>query len=1008
VNSNTKTRLSRTLAGANSQTVSRLLRRAEVQLSFANTFATLLPERAEAEGWHNLLTEAKHLLESLDSSATVEKLQEAITQAEMVLQPLGKAAKEYRVHCVGHGHIDMNWMWSWQETTSTTFDTFQSVLNLMREYPELTYSQSQASVYALVEKYFPAMFREIQERVKEGRWEITAVHWVEGDKNISSAESLCRHILYTRRYIAAKFGLEPEDVPLDWEPDTFGHANTTPTVLAQAGVKFYYSCRTGGGFDHAVVGQFPRPRLFWWQGPDGSRILVNRESTWYNSYVNIGENIALPAVEFWRETGLQDWLNIYGIGNHGGGPTRTEIEYYQELGTYPIYPQVVFSTAKAWYETVATTLPDSLPVLDHELNFEFTGCYTSQSLITQANRFGENYLVEAETLEVIAEALTPLPRRAGGGEQGGRGSLLREGWINILFNQFHDILPGSGVRQTREHAMGLFQETGAITGAIKRTAGLAITSGLDTLALLPESFEAEAEKAVQAEGHGNPAFEAGAGIRAMESGFSIASGGGKRFKPFVVYNPCAWTRSEPVTVTIYDSDLEPGRLVARDETGAQHPTLFLGHGNDWGHHKLTVMFLAHDIPPLGYRTFVLCEGVPTAETPMARAISDTEFITPYLKLKYDRYHCGFQDVIDAQTGTRYDFPVSMQPFGEWQYVTESPRGMTAWVLGGEVDAVPLKSLGYHVVGAIRNGGTGRFDNASIAFRIDQHLEVPGTSSTVRLSSLIHALEPRIDVTAEIDWREIGDPKRGIPGLLTVFPLNLEEDSLRTVYETPFGSVERRLTNTEEVPTLRYAHVTGQTARELRSRASVPWGFTLLQDCKYGHSVDYTTLRLRMIRSSFDPDHAPEVCRQTVRYSMVFHEREADPATLTRLGAAWNHPLIVFPANVQSGERPTKDSFVRLFPLTPSTDRNGVVVSAVKRAEEGNGLIVRVMELNGQDTEAVLELHPLLVGGYSRASIVDLMERPATGTIAEGRSATLTGNQLTVQVPAKSFVTVRLD
>jgi alpha-mannosidase len=214
----------------------------------------------------------------------------------------------------------------------------------MRQYPDVTYSQSQASVYALMERYHPPLFEEIQQRVREGRWEISAAHWVEGDKNLASGESLARHLLYTRRYFEEKFGLSAEDLPVDWEPDTFGHANTIPDILAQGGVKFYYSCRTGGGFDHEVVGPDPRPKLFWWEGPAGGRVLVNRETTWYNSYVNIGDNIALPAVAFWQDTGLTDWLNIYGIGNHGGGPTRTEIDYLTEMNDWPVF--LVFSSAR--------------------------------------------------------------------------------------------------------------------------------------------------------------------------------------------------------------------------------------------------------------------------------------------------------------------------------------------------------------------------------------------------------------------------------------------------------------------------------------------------------------------------------------------------------------------------------------------------------------------------------------------------------------------------------------
>lgn len=990
MNPNTASRILRALSGRPGETTARWLRRAEVQIAFAHAFATLLPP-GDTNGWTERIDHAQALLDNFDPNEGLFGLSGAVRAAEKEMEPIGQAAKRYAIHCVGHGHIDMNWMWSWPETVAMTHDTFASVLSLMEQYPDVTFSQSQASVYALVEKYYPEMFAQIQQRVAEGRWEIAAAHWVEGDKNIASGESLCRHLLYTRRYFQEKFGLSAEDLPVDWEPDTFGHAVTVPGILAQGGVKFYYSCRTGGGFDHAVAGQFPRPRLFWWQGPDGSRILVNRESTWYNSYVNIGDNIALPAVEFWRETGLTDWLNVYGIGNHGGGPTRIEIEYYREMQEWPIYPQVVFGTAKKWYEKTATDIAArniELPVLDHELNFEFTGCYTSQSLIKQANRLGENYLEEAETLAAVTAKLCgkTYPREH-----------LREAWINVLFNQFHDILPGSGVRQTRDHALGLFQEVGAITGSIKRSATRALTQDIDTLSLLPDTPEAREERALADEGTVNTPFVAGAGIRAMESGFSIASGGGKRFRPFVVYNPCAWTRSEPVTVTLYDTgDLEPSRLVARDETGAQHPTLFLGRGNDWGHDKVNLLFLARDIPPLGYRTYLFCEGVADAETPTVTALSDTEFETPYLRLKFDRYQCGIKAVTSKGAAEPQEYGDSFYGLGMWHYVNEQPRGMTAWVLGGENDYQSLAVSGFGVQGVAHNGGTGRATGGSLGVLVHQNVTMPDreSKSTVRLSYLIHALEPRIDVTAEVDWREIGDAKRGIPGLFVEFALALQPKGLASRYETPFGSVTRNdLTDNEEAPTLRYAHIYGKTSG---NKAEHSLGFTLLQDSKYGHALDGSWLKMRVIRSSFDPDHAPEVNRQTIRYSMYFHEGEADPATLTRLGAAWNHPLLVFPINLQTGDAPASRSFVQVE--TPN-----VVLSALKQAEDGDGLIVRLVELNGEDTEAVVTFDPALTEGVTTAALLDLMERPV-----EGGAAVWEGNRLRVSVRANSFVTVRLS
>lgn len=220
--------------------INRILRRGKLQIEFARAFAGLYPDRLES--WTQLIDAASNLLDNVDARGEIAALSEALAQVEGMLHEIGELAKSYKLHCVGHGHIDMNWMWSWSETVATTHDTFASILHLMKKYPDLTYSQGQASVYALMERYHPDMFAEIRQRVAEGRWEVSAAHWVEGDKNISSAESLCRHLQYTRDYFQERFGLSPVDQPVDWEPDTFGHANTLPAILSQGAVKYYYSC----------------------------------------------------------------------------------------------------------------------------------------------------------------------------------------------------------------------------------------------------------------------------------------------------------------------------------------------------------------------------------------------------------------------------------------------------------------------------------------------------------------------------------------------------------------------------------------------------------------------------------------------------------------------------------------------------------------------------------------------------------------------------------------------
>ncbi|MCU0523086.1 MAG: hypothetical protein MUF84_20665, partial [Anaerolineae bacterium] len=290
------------------------LARIRAELSFASRLAAVQPEHAT--GWRERILEAGRLVEEgLQHSAP--DIDVLTAESEALLAPLGETAKRYTLLCVGHAHIDMNWQWSWPETVALTHDTFQTMLTLMDEFPGFIFSQSQASVYAAIEKYDPPMFDLIRQRVAEGRWEVTASQWVEGDTNLSNGESISRHLLYTRAYFQKAFGLSPEDVTIDFEPDTFGHPATLPTILARGGVRHYYHCRGSRG-----------PHVYWWVGPDGSKILVFNDIQWYmhfdaaRRHVAVDTNMADPLMEFAQATGLRAMPVLYGVGDHGGGPTR--------------------------------------------------------------------------------------------------------------------------------------------------------------------------------------------------------------------------------------------------------------------------------------------------------------------------------------------------------------------------------------------------------------------------------------------------------------------------------------------------------------------------------------------------------------------------------------------------------------------------------------------------------------------------------------------------------------
>ena len=223
------------------------------ELAFAEGLAELHPHRAGR--WKGLIGKARDLVAQAEATGKAQQVVKAVADAERdILAPIAKLAKTYTIHCVGHAHIDMNWQWSWPETVACVNDTFTTVLKLMERFPRFCFTQSQAAVYDIVRRYNPPMLEKIRRRIAEGRWEVAAVQWVEGDKNMASGESLARHLLYTRRFLREHLGLSPEDVPLDWEPDTSGHAATIPSIISRGGARWYYPCR-GGRFD--------KPPVFW-------------------------------------------------------------------------------------------------------------------------------------------------------------------------------------------------------------------------------------------------------------------------------------------------------------------------------------------------------------------------------------------------------------------------------------------------------------------------------------------------------------------------------------------------------------------------------------------------------------------------------------------------------------------------------------------------------------------------------------------------------------------------
>ncbi len=924
------------------------------EIRFAQRLTNAKTEKKEE--WQPLIGKAIKYAETEIEKMPVN-MKSVVSEAEKILEPIGRAAKEYTLYCVGHAHIDMNWQWNWPETVSIINDTFSTVDRLMDEFPEFRFSQSQASTYLALKEYLPELYEKVRERIKEGRWEITASTWVEGDKNLACGEIMCRHLLYTKRFISEEFGIPIDAIKLDWEPDLFGHAYTVPGVLARAGVKRYYFCRCGKGI-----------RLFWWQGKDGSRVLAFDDGAlWYNGEIGLdraGAGAGFPDMtnqmfDFEKSTGLREYLFVYGVGDHGGGPTRRDLTLAIDMNTWPIFPNIKLSTTEEYFSIIEPKLPDNLPVIDDELNFIFPGCFTSQTNIKLANRYGENRLAEAESAAVIAWRLLGKPYPS---------SDLFIGWRNTMFNQFHDIIPGSGVKGTYEYAQGLFQETLTRTSMVKTTSLRAIAARVDT---------AGADGIPADEGPGSKVgvgIGAGSGHESELGSVSTLSGGAVSAEPFLIFNPNPWVRGDLAIVKVWDKPIPADRVKVTSPSGEEFSGQVVGRGNYWGHSFISVAFPAEKLPAMGYRVYTVSRSYsPIASRSGVSANGFNAIENEFFRVEVDQRSGAISSLIDKRTG--YNLVPEGKRIGMLQWLLEAPHGMSAWEIGQIIKQVDF-----------RDGATIDMPHRGPYLgTVRARHKLNDSSFTMEIS--LKAGVPRVEFNLNVNWLERGHPGYGVPMLKVVFPLAVRESKAR--FEIPFGYIERP-TDGGEVPALRWVDLAG---KRLDGDGTV--GAVLLNDQKYGHSVIENETRLTLIRSSYDPDPLPELGDHKIRFALAPHDGNLSASEAAKAGYELNHQLEAVATNVHKGDLPAEKGFVSV--RTPN-----VLLSGIKKAEDGDELIVRLYEMDGKATEAEVQMDPSLIKPDSAAVETDILERPIPNNTAK-----LEGGVLKVSVPAFGITTVKI-
>lgn len=947
------------------------------EVHFARLFAELFDQTKDE--WNALILDAVEGFASTIADGRDFNIEEAVSKAESIMTPIGRAAKEYTIHCCGHAHIDMDWMWPFPETVSICHDTFSTVDKLMDEFPDFKFTQSQISVYEAMEKYSPEIFERIRQRIAEGRWEPAASQWVEGDKNMASGEILCRHLLYSKRYLNEKFGIPYDQVKIDWEPDTFGHAWSIPSILVRGGVTRY-------GYGRMA----PDKWLFWWKAPDGSKVL----SFFYNKLPGFGVDLPIDylssaLVDFVKENGLKDFLTFYGVGDHGGGPTRQMIMKALEANTWPIFPNYKLATMDEYYSKVEAQDLSHLYVLDDEINFVFDGCWTSQTGIKHANRVSENVIPEVEALSIIVSRLFDAEYPSDN---------INEAWRLAMFNQFHDILPGSGIHATYIRAEGEFQEVQSITDMIRTRALKQIAQNVNTSGI----FGIEPPRKGDGAGLG-PGVGGGAGDLGMLGGISAWGAGSVEGDPFLVYNQMPYTRSGIVAARIWNREIPHNMISVRGPDGTSVAAQVIETGNYWLYHNyITVLFPANTVPGMGYRTYIVERDPAPAKQSGVSFTSPSVMENEHLKVEFDLKSGGILHLVDKATG--YDFVPNGEIMGVLEYCHEAANPMSSWTIGPIMSVTKLIDEGKKIdrwqgIDLPCEGGLpfsfARTENPfppteypqngpyRCALRFGRDVK----SSRIWVEVGLDAGSRMIDYRVIADWHEIGTPSLGVPMLRIAFPISISDT--KATYEIPFATIERN-PDGREVPSLRWADLSGA-----KINAEGQCGITLVNADKYGHNADANVLRLTLIRSSFNPDPVPEVKRHDIRFGIAIHDGMCNVSDAVKEGASFNLPMSVLSTDIHTGDLPGEMGFVE--ELTPN-----VKVSALKKAEDSDAIIVRLYETSGIGTEGAVRLSNLSVLNAS-VQEVDVIETPI-GTSA----ARMDGDVLRVTLPAHGIMTVKIE
>jgi len=780
--------------------------------------------------------------------------------------------KKTTFHLLANAHLDPVWLWDWREGLNEGIITVRTILDLMDEDPALTFIRGEAAIYQHIQAHDSATFARIEERVREGRWDVVGGTYIQPDTNLPATETMSRHFTVAQNYFRTTFGRAPR---VAWAADSFGHGGGLPEIMAKAGM-------TGFAFTR------PEPRYielahpaFWWEGASGARVLGYRPTMgWYGTerdevFRRFDGQLKLNEKSPARNIGF-----FWGVGNHGGGPTRRQLEDIRRWADKNPEVEVVHSGLHRFFDALAAeekTRAHPYPVHRGELNFCLRGCYVSVAKFKFPYRRAEAQLVQAEKTDAIISASLERPAQD-----------LAAAWKSVLFNSFHDILPGTSIERA-------FEDQLAWLGSAYHDAQRAQFNALNALA-------AEVDTTVPKPKGDHPSRVA-----------------------FLVWNPHPHEYSGPVELEAsldyrplwpYEHKVDQVPVELFGPKGTAIPFQIIHHEHmampklPW---RKRVIFQAK-LPPMSWSVF---------QVGLAKKMKTSRVASPATAAKPGTVRNASYR-ISARKGA-----AALQIFHQGKPLFKGPGFSVinvkdpwgSW--GGPGDArlaTPVKDIRekwkIKEVELIESGP----ERASVWVRF------AGKQSRLDLTFSLVRQRAAVDVQARVFWNERGSR------LKLVFPVGSEAE-----FEVPGGVARRGICG--EVP----------GGRWVRVRRTGGGAFGFASDALYGFKCERNAFHATIVRASHyasgvDSTSGAQIWRPAVDAGELNFRflLTAETGPLPRLALELEQPLVNQPVAPHPGPLPR---FGSLFSLKPAN----VQLLALKPAENGKGWVVRVQEIAGKST-----------------------------------------------------------